>query len=166
MVATPIRDTDDEARELARGLLSAMRHATLAVLDPETGYPQLSRIACQSDADGQPLALLSSLAAHTRALIAEPRAGLLIDDPTAKGDPMTRPRLSLQVRATRLGPDSARHARWLKMNPKARIYIDLPDFSFWELIPTLGFLNAGFGAAFRLTPDDLRPPPDLSGGGP
>ena len=41
----PIRPTDDDARALARALLSGARHAALAVLHPDTGAPFVSRIA-------------------------------------------------------------------------------------------------------------------------
>lgn len=156
---SPIRDTDDQARTLARSMLAEMRHATLAVIDPQTGHPHLSRIACQPDPQGTPMALLSGLAAHTRALTADPRAGLLIDPHAPKGDPMTWPRLSLQIRAEPLPPDPVLRANWLARDPKAQVYVDLPDFRFWRLVPLAGFLNAGFGAAFQLTPADMITPP-------
>ncbi|WP_416909983.1 pyridoxamine 5-phosphate oxidase [Paracoccus sp. (in: a-proteobacteria)] len=159
MGQNPIRTDSDEARAMARMMLAAMRHATLAVLDPDSGHPHLSRIACQPDDQGLPVALLSGLAAHSRALAADPRAGLLIDPAAPKGDPMTWPRLSLRIVAQPLSADPARRDRWLAGDPKARIYVDLPDFRFWRLTPLSGFLNAGFGAAFRLTPADMTAPP-------
>ena len=154
----PIRDTDDQARALARQMLGNMRHAILAVLDPANGHPHLSRIACQRDADGAPLALLSGIAVHSRALVADPRAGLLLEADRDKGDPMTHPRLSLQVIARPAESDPQRRARWLAAHPRAAVFIDLPDFRFWRLVPVGGLLNAGFGAAFRLTPADLATP--------
>ena len=160
---SPLRPTDDAARDTARALIAAMRHAVLAVIDPASGHPHLSRIAVQADVDGVPVALLSGIAAHSRALAADPRAGLLIAPPGAgKGDPLTQPRLSLQVAATaRPGPaasDAARRARWLTAHPRAQVFIDLPDFRFWRLAPLSGMLNAGFGTAFSLTPADLIAP--------
>lgn len=157
MTTTPIRDTDDGARARARDLLAGMRHATLAVTDPETGHPHLSRILCQTDGDGLPLALLSGIALHSRALAADARAGLLVEASLPKGDPMTWPRLSLQVSASILPACAERRARWLERHPRSQLFLDLPDFSFWQLRPRSGFLNAGFGAAFRLSPDDIAP---------
>lgn len=156
MAAAPLRPTDAAARRSARGMLAAMRHATLAVNDPATGHPHLSRIACQPDADGLPLALLSGLAFHSRALAADPRAGLLIETRRDRGDPMTWPRLSLQVVARMVPRSEALRQRWLAAHPKAAVFIDLPDFQFWRLEPQSGLLNAGFGSAYRLTPADLR----------
>ncbi len=160
MNTDPIRPTDDQARDLARRLIHLSRHANLGALDPDTGIPLITRIAVQADHDGVPLALLSRLAAHTKALTADSRAGLMLADPAAtKGDPMTHARLSILARAELAPTDPARRDRWLRHDPKARIYIDLPDFRFWRLVPLSGLLNAGFGQAFRLAgPDMLKPP--------
>ena len=163
MTRHPVQTASDNARSGAQEILAAMRHAVLAVNDPGTGHPHLSRIAVQADRDGVPVALLSGIAAHSRALAADPRAGLLIAPPgSGKGDPLTQPRLSLQVTATALpepaASDAARRARWLTAHPRAQVFIDLPDFRFWRLAPLSGILNAGFGAAFSLTPADLIAP--------
>ncbi|WP_295044066.1 pyridoxamine 5-phosphate oxidase [uncultured Paracoccus sp.] len=155
MSKDPVRTTTDHARDTARQMLSAMRHAVLAVNDAVTGHPHLSRIACQIDPSGTPVALLSGLAVHSRALAIDPRAALLVDMQGDKGDPMTWPRLSLQVTAVIIDDPTGLRDRWLVAHPKAAVFIDLPDFRFWRLVPQSGFLNAGFGAAFRLTPADL-----------
>lgn len=165
MAPNPLRDPDDDSRCMARQMLARMTHATLAVLDPSTGHPQVSRISCQCDDQGRPVALLSALAAHSRALAADPRAGLLVEGADGKGEIMTRPRLSMQVFATRLSSSAELRGMWLKRNPKAQIYVDLPDFSFWRLEPRSAVLIAGFGAAFTLKPDDLKPPQERSCGG-
>ncbi len=155
MTRDPVRATTADARDSARNMLAAMRHAVLAVNDAATGHPHLSRIACQIDATGAPVALLSGLAVHSRALVADPRAALLVETQGSKGDPMTWPRLSLQVTARVIADPGDLRNRWLDAHPKAAVFIDLPDFRFWRLTPVAGFLNAGFGAAFRLTPADL-----------
>lgn len=159
-IKDPIRQTDNEAREIARRLLSEMRHATLGTLDPNSGTPLLTRIAVQLDADGAPLALLSGLSAHTRALKADPRAGLMVaDGSVTKGDAMTHARLSILARAVLAAPDPERRARWLAHDPKAQVYIDLPDFNFWRIEPQSGLLNAGFARAYKLAPADMLKPP-------
>lgn len=161
----PHRPADAEARAQAQAMLAAARHAVLAVLDAE-GWPMTSRIAMQTDADGAPLALLSGLALHTAALTRDPRAALLIDEaaPTrapataSRGSPLTRPRLSVQVRAEPLTDPTKTdrlRALWRARDPKAAVYLGLPDFRFWLLVPQAGLLNAGFGRAFRLTASDL-----------
>lgn len=159
MKPDPIRPTDDAARALARALLDAMRHASLGTIAAGTGLPLVTRIAVQPDRDGAPLALLSGLAAHSRALAQDPRAGLLIVSDPGRGDAMTHARLSLMGHAVAAAPDPERRARWLARDPKAAVYIDLPDFRFWRIEPVSGLLNAGFGQAFDLTPADMLKPP-------
>lgn len=156
----PIRPTDAEARALARRLIEAARFGALAFLDPATGAPAISRIAVQTDAAGQPVTLISGLAAHSRALRADPRAALMLGEPGARGDPLIHPRLSITVRAAFI-EKGAEHdllcARWLAIQPKAKLYIDLPDFRFARLAMASALLNGGFGRAFRLSAADLAP---------
>ena len=106
-----------------------------------------------------PLALISDLSNHSRALRADPRASLLVGEPGERGDPLTHPRLTLQARAD--WADEAERAAltelWLAAHPKAKIYVGLGDFRFVRFRPTGAFLNGGFGKAFRLTAEDLRP---------
>ena len=160
MKQEPIRPTDEQARDLARRLLSQMRHAVMGTLDPATGTPLVTRISVQIDDDGIPVALLSGLSAHSRALQADLRVGLLVsDDEAVKGDPMAHARLSILARAELAPLDEHRREQWLARAPKARAYIDLPDFRYWRLVPQSALLNGGFGQAFHLTPDDMRQTP-------
>lgn len=148
-----IRETDDEARQLARVLVRGARHASLAVLDPETGFPFASRILLGTDQDGVPAILVSALSAHTTALRADPRASLLCGEP-GKGDPLAHPRLTLQCRAEEVPRDTTARARlrsrFLARHPKAKLYIDFPDFTFFRLAPVSASLNGGFGRAYLL----------------
>lgn len=159
----PVNPTDDDARALARGLLAQARFAALGVTDPDSGFPAVSRIALALDADGCPVTLISDLAAHAKALAADPRAGLLVGEPGPKGDPLTHPRMSVFVTARPVARGGADHAAlralWLDRHPKAKLYVDFGDFGFVRLRPEGAALNGGFGKAYRLTPDDLRVPP-------
>lgn len=160
-----IRETDDEARALARQLVRGARFASLAVLDPATGFPFASRILIATDHDGVPAILVSALSAHTTALKADPRASLLCGEP-GKGDPLAHPRVTLQCRAARVAPESADRARlrerFLARHPKAKLYIDFPDFSFFRLIPVSASLNGGFGRAYLLEGEEFMIRGDLS----
>nr|MDA3889542.1 pyridoxamine 5-phosphate oxidase [Allgaiera sp.] len=160
---SPIRPTDDTARALSLSLLHAARFAALAVTDPSGAGPMISRIALALTPSGAPMSLISSLAAHSAALRADPRAAVLVGEPGPKGDPLTHPRLSLQATARFIDRESAEHAtlraHYLSQRPKAALYADFADFSFVVFAPTGAALNGGFGKAFLLTPDDLRPSP-------
>ena len=147
---------DDQTRKLMMSMLDRMRHATLAVPDTRSGHPHQARILCQTAGDGTLTALLAGIATHSQTLARDPRAGLLVEQTEEKGDTMTWPRLSLQVTARLLPANADIRDRWLQRHPRSRLFIDLPDFRFWSLTPQRGLLNAGFGAALRLTDQDLR----------
>ena len=156
--ASVLRETDGEARKLARTLLRSARYAAIAVLDPETGFPFASRVLLGTDIDGVPVILVSGLSTHTRALDADRRASLLTGEP-GKGDPLAYPRLTTQCLAELVERDSVIHARirsrFLNRHAKAKLYIDFPDFRFFRLVPQSASLNGGFGRAYLLDGDDL-----------
>lgn len=156
-----LRDTDDEARRQARHLVLSARFAAIAVIDPETGYPNSSRVLLATDSAGLPVILVSRLAGHTRALLALPRCSLLVGEP-GKGDPLAWPRISLQCDAGPIAEDSAERPhlrdRFLRRHPKAALYADFPDFLYIRLTPVSASLNGGFGRAYQLSAEDLSPP--------
>ena len=153
-----IRETDADAIRLARTLVRGARFGALAVLDPNDGSPQASRVAVATDLDGAPLILVSGLSGHTAGLLADPRCSLLLGEP-GKGDPLAHPRISLSCRAVRLERGSAEQARaerrYLNRHPKAKLYVGFPDFAFFRLDPLKASLNGGFGKAYALTSADL-----------
>ncbi|WP_313664878.1 HugZ family protein [Shinella sp.] len=153
-----LRETDDEARHLARTLLRSARSCALAVLEPETGAPFASRTLTGTDTDGTPVILVSALSVHTTALRADPRASLLAGEP-GKGDPLAYARLTVLCEAEEVSRESearvALRERFVRRHPKAKLYIDFPDFAFFRLVPQRALLNGGFGKAFVLTADDL-----------
>ncbi len=150
----PIRPTDDDARALARSLIAEARFAALAVTDPETGAPMVTRIALVPGLDGLPLSLISTLSSHTQALAASSACSLLIGEPGPKGDPLTHPRLTLQARAE-AADKTALKAHYLSLYPKAQLYYDFGDFQLTKFMPTSALLNGGFGKAFKLVPGDI-----------
>ncbi|MGE0500210.1 MAG: HugZ family protein [Rhizobiaceae bacterium] len=148
-----LRETDAEAILLAKTLIRSARYGAIAVLEPGAGAPLASRVAVATDVDGAPLILVSSLSAHTAAMVGDPRCSLLLGEP-GKGDPLAHPRISIACDARRLepgGPDHARaRRRYLNRQPKAKLYVDFPDFTFFRLEPSRASLNGGFGKAYAL----------------
>lgn len=153
-----LRPTDAEAIRTAKTLLRASRYGALAAIDKDTGAPLASRVGVASDTDGAPLILVSGLAAHTGAIVADPRCSLLLGEP-GKGDPLAHARITLACRAQKIergSPDWERaERRYLNHNPKAKLYVGLGDFVFFRLNVEKASLNGGFGKAYALTASDL-----------
>lgn len=157
----PFRDADDEARTLAQALLAEVRFAALGVIEPDSGAPLVARIALVPGDAGLPLGLVSDLSHHTSALRSNPACSLLIGEPKDKGDPLTHPRLTIQAQADFVGHDHPDHATlaqsFVRFQPKAKLYIGFGDFSLLRFRMSALHLNGGFGKAYRLTADDLKP---------
>lgn len=151
----PFRPTDDAARALAQDILREARHGALGVIDPETRGPMVTRVAVLWDGAAVGL-LVSDLSLHTVALRREPACSLLLGEPGVKGDPLTHPRLTVMARAEAAEKADWRGA-WLAAHPKATLYFDFADFRVVRLVPFAAHLNGGFGKAYRLEPEDLRP---------
>lgn len=153
-----LRETDDEARRMARKLVRGARFMALAVIDVQTGFPSASRALTATGLDGIPVILASALSAHTKGLLADPRCSVLAGEP-GKGDPLAHPRITLQCLAEPVERETDAHShlreRFLDRHPKAALYVDFPDFRFFRLIPQSASLNGGFGRAYALVGTDL-----------
>jgi putative heme iron utilization protein len=112
------------------------------------GFPYGSLTPFALSARGLPLLLLSGLAAHTKNLLADPRACLFVGDRTAAEDPLAGARASLLGRAVRVSDDAEPNARvrYIERHPKAESYLQLRDFALWELAVEEARLISGFGS--------------------
>ena len=157
----PYRPVDDDARRLARSLITQAHFAALAVRDVD-GAPLVSRIAVAPTAEGAPMALASDLSQHSQCLKSDPVTSLLLGEPKDRGDPLTYPRLTLQAKVhfIRHGDDdhAKMAARFVAHQPKTKLYIGFSDFAILTFEITTVFLNGGFGKAYNLRPSDLITP--------
>jgi putative heme iron utilization protein len=113
-----------------------------------------SRVALAQLEDGTPFVLVSDLSAHSAALRADPRCSLLVGE-VGKGDPLAHARLTLKCRAAPLPRSPELRATFLAVHPKAELYIDLGDFSFFRLkLETVSYV-AGFGRAYRFSAAEM-----------
>ena len=137
---TATQTTESEAgrrrtpAEEARTLVSTMTVGYLATVN-EDGDPWCSLVVYGPTAEGNPVLLVSTLAEHGRNLLADPRASLAISDPSAPGDPLDRPRITLAGRAVRPEGDAAEAAldAHVAAVPGARLYAGWEDFAVWVL---------------------------------
>src|SRR3712207_2722011 len=141
-----------DATGMAKHLLRTIRSGALATLGPD-GAPFATLVTVATDLDGSPLLLTSRLSGHTANMEREPRVSILLAQ-TGKGDPLAHPRLTVAGRAGRADEPRIR-ARFLARHPKAELYADFADFSFWRVEIAGGHLNGGFARAAGLSAADL-----------
>ena len=125
-------------------VLARAKTGTLSVIDFETAGPFGALVNVATDTGGVPLFLFSKLARHTKCLIADRRASLLVSELPNEGDPLVgfRATITGQVHETESGD---LRARYLSQHPYAETYIDFGDFNFWILKPEKIFVVGGFG---------------------
>jgi hypothetical protein len=150
---------DPDQRVALAALLRSQRTAALGTL--RDGAPFVSLVAYAPAPDLSLFWLhLSGLAVHTRALLADPRAGLLIAEADQGGDPQQLARVSIQAEAAALPKDSpdypAAKALYLAAFPEAAQNFALGDFDLYRLRPILARYVAGFGQIFNLSAADFR----------
>jgi len=143
--------------EIAADARTLMRRAfkgALASLESPSGAPYASLITLATDVSGVPIFLISTLARHTKNLVDDPRAAILIDGSGGAADPLQGARLTLSGRAEKVN-DEAVKRRFLARHPEAAFYVDFPDFAFWRLALEGAHYIGGFGRIFDLTPGDI-----------
>lgn len=141
--------------EAARTLVSSMTVGYLATAG-EDGAPWSSLVVYGPTADGNPVLLVSSLAEHGRNLAADQRASLAISDPSAPGDPLDRPRITLAGQAHKPEGDAAEAAldAHVAAIPGARLYAGWDDFSVWVLEVQRVRWVGGFAEMDTITHDE------------
>jgi len=143
----------------AARLLASSRWAALAVV--HEGAPAAAMTSYALAPDGAALYVhLSQMALHTRALLSEPRAALVVSHPdTGEGDPQTLPRVSLTGVALALVPGTPGHeagrAAFEGRFPGAAERFALPDFVLFRFEPEEARWVGGFGRALRMTGTQL-----------
>ena len=132
----------------AERVRTLVAHTPVGVLSTNStrsvGFPFGSRVifALQGST---PLLLISTLASHTRNLVADDRCSLLVAE--AGDRPLTRGRVTLVCRSSRVGADAIEGARgvFLAAHPDASVYVDFRDFSLWRLEVSEARYVGGFG---------------------
>ena len=147
-----------EELAIVAALLRGQRQAALGTLRGDA--PFVSMVAYLAEPDfGGVLLHLSRLAPHTRHLLADPRASLLVcerDD--GRDDVQTLARVTLVGSCETLASDeqAAARDRYLARLPVAAPLFDFPDFALFRFVPQEARYIGGFGRIFTLTPDHLR----------
>lgn len=149
----------ESERKLVR-MIRAQRVAALGTL--LDGQPLVSMIAYVPASDFSAFYIHASrLAQHTRALLQDPRVGLMIAEPdTGMGDPQTLARVSILGTVAPVPPDAANYADiqalYLARFPAAVRTFQLADFALYAIRPESARYVAGLGKTFNLKSEDLR----------
>lgn len=134
--------------ERARAVVVRGRAAALATLSRQPpGQPFASLVLYAPDDLGRPLLLLSALAVHTRNLLADPRASLLVTADAGAADPLAAERVTLLGEARRVGEGELAPVRaaYLGRHPAAAEWVRFGDFAFWRLEVADVYFVGGFG---------------------
>ena len=147
-----------EELAIVAALLRDQRQAALGTL--RAGAPFVSMVAYAAEPDfGGFLLHLSLLAPHTRHLLADGHASLMICEPDdQRDDVQTLARITLVGTAAPLAETAQAAARelYLARLPAAAPLFEFPDFALFRLVPDEARYVGGFARAFSLTPQDLR----------
>lgn len=140
-----------------RRVARSCRKAALATISHENGWPYVSLVTVAFDHDLSPVLLLSGLSDHTRNLLADGRASLLLDGTEGLANPQTGPRVTLTGMA---GPTRQEHLkrRFLACHPGAALYAGFADFSFWRVEAERAHFVGGFGRAVWFDAPFALPP--------
>jgi putative heme iron utilization protein len=151
-----------EYHEQIARMVQQQRWAALATVD-EAGLPAASMVAYALDQGPGCLYLhLSGLAAHTRELLQQPAAALVISEcDTGGGDPQQLARLTLRgvcgvIERDAGGYGEARRC-YLQRLPDAERLFGFSDFILFRFELTGARFVAGFGQAHSYRGEEMRP---------
>ncbi len=145
----------EEAEQCFAGFIEGLKSLMLATTDDE-GRPNASYAPFVRDAQGRFYILTSRLSAHTRNLLAVPRAALLlIEDESHARQVFARKRASYSCAVEALDTDDAAYVPMIeRMRARHGEIVDvltgLPDFVLFRLRPESGQFVIGFGRAYTL----------------
>lgn len=148
-----------DAKAAAKKLIREALSGALATLMPQSGDPYCSLVNVATDYDGSPLLLLSRLAVHTRNLLADARASLMLDERKA-GDPLEGARVMLMGSVAIATEPSAR-GRYLARHLESETFAGFADFAIYRMQIVRAHLVAGFGRIVDLTANEVLT--DVSG---
>jgi hypothetical protein len=140
--------------ELLIDLLHSVSDAALATHSTTLdGFPFSSAVPFVVDEQHRPVILISGLAEHTRNLIANPKASLMVAKQLGEGE-MARVSLIGEIHPIEVDPLFV--MRYLRYQPHAERFLQLGDFCFHRLDPIRILTVGGFAKASWLDGERLR----------
>lgn len=140
--------------ELLIDLLHSASDAALATHSTTLeGFPFSSSVPFVLDEHHRPVFLISGLAEHTRNLIANPKASLMVAKHLGDGE---MARVSLVGEVHPIDADPQFVSRYLRYQPHAERFLQLGDFRFHRLDPIRVLTVGGFAKASWLEGERLQ----------
>lgn len=158
-IKTKVIIESDNIVSLAKEALQFLRSTRSGVLSTLStkfaGYPFGSVAPFVLDHSGQPIILISTIAEHTKNIIANPKVSLLVfagdENLQASG------RLTLMGEAKPIDKqDADLRTRYLRYLPQAASYFDMHDFSFYRIEIAQARYIAGFGKMGWISGDAMQ----------
>lgn len=132
----------------ARALVASRTFGVLATVSKRMpGYPFASVMPYVADSQGQPIFLLSRLAVHTKNLLENPKASLLVYEPEAETDPLGAARMNLMGEVQELPEDAQDEVRalYVARHPDSEQWLDFGDFGLYRMRIDDVYYIGGFG---------------------
>ncbi len=150
----------DQLVQLYQDFPAQFKSAILSTVS-QSGEPDASYAPCVIDAERNIYIFVSGLSGHTQNLSSTSKASVLfIEDEAQTQQIFARKRLSYHCAASLLERDTELwNAIAQQFESRFGNIIDtlksLPDFRIFKLCPQSGRFVVGFGAAYRIDPNDL-----------
>ena len=141
-------------------LIATQRVSSLGTL--RNGSPHVSLVLYVPSPDYSTFfMLLSELAVHTGAILADPRVSLLIAEADqVDRDPQSLARVTLEGEAREIPRDTPEfedgRSLYVERFPGSKMTFGLGGFRLFSLRPRYGRVVAGFAQAFNITTEDLK----------
>lgn len=145
--------------ERARTLMHLGRIGSLCTLSQhQPGWPFGSVMPYGLDDRGRPTFLISTMAMHTKNLLADPRASLLVMQPDVTGDPLGAARVTVMGRVVRNPQEELESTRraYLARHENARYWVNFDDFAFYRMEIVDVYYVGGFGVMGWVPADGYR----------
>jgi putative heme iron utilization protein len=120
------------------------------------GFPFGSTTPYCLDANFVPNILVSSIAQHTKNIVANNKVSLFISEQSSQTNKQALGRLTYLGEALKVTEDAAIKQRYLNYFPEARDYFSTHNFSFYQIRPVRLRFIGGFGKIYWIEKESLN----------
>ena len=133
----------------AKALLRRARYGVLSTFSKQVpGYPFGSVLPCALTTVGEPILFISTLAAHTQNILADPHVSFTAVEPDKPAETQANGRFTYMGIAEAVPEEQVDRLRerFVTLVPGAKLYSSFGDFKFYIIRFTKGRFVGGFGA--------------------